>query len=347
MSIKGLSSGALFAKVKACSTALLKDDDYIKAASCTSLAEFASYLKNKTPYADAFEGIGTSVRITRHHIEAIIKRMTLMRMEKIIRYASITDNFISDYFLMKHETECIISRLRQHGEYSLDSYLMYMPDGFFTGTCFDLQALEHADSIKKILDVLKGSCYYDILAPVLEKKENGRLIPENLLYKHLYEAGAKGFKSKLSQEEYKEVEELLSMMSDMLTVNNIYRIKKYYPDSEETMILHVFSSSLTKFTQNQLSALRRVTNAKEFTQSISETAYKGLNTLFESPMGALFTKQYIYNICKKRFTRTSNAAVSALCYSRLVSSEADNLISIAEGISLGAEQERICSMLIK
>ena len=179
------------------------------------------------------------------------------------------------------------------------------------------------------------------------KKENERLIPENLLYKHLYEAGAEGFKSKLSHEEYKEVKELLSMMSDMITVNNIYRIKKYYPDSEEAMILHIFSSSLTRFTPNQLSALKKVTSAKEFTRSISETAYKGLDTLFESPMGALFTKQYIYNVCKKRFIRTSDAALSALCYSTLVSTEADNLISIAEGISLGTEPERICSMLIK
>ena len=45
MSIKGLSSGALFAKVKACSTELLSEEDYIKASSCADLSDFASFLK--------------------------------------------------------------------------------------------------------------------------------------------------------------------------------------------------------------------------------------------------------------------------------------------------------------
>ena len=347
MSIKGLSSGALFAKVKACSTELLSEEDYIKASSCSDLSDFASFLKNKTPYAKAFDGIGSSVRMTRLHLESVIKRMTLMRMEKIIRYASLTDDYVSDYFMMKHETECIISRLRQHGEYTLDSYLMYMPEGFFTGTSFDLKALEHATDTASILKAIEKTRYREILAPILEKHEPGRWIPENLLYRNLYETGAANFKKKLNAADYEGVEELLSMLSDMITVNNIYRIKKYYPDSEEAMLLSIFSSSLTRFSNSQLSGLKRATNAKEFTDRVIDTKYKELSSLFNSPCGALFTKQYIYNVCKKRFIRTNNAALSALCYSRLVNNEADNLISITEGICAETEPERICAMLIK
>ena len=347
MTINELSQSALFAKVKACSTSLLSEQDCIKAASCSSLADFASYLKNKTPYAIAFEGIGSSVKMTRQHLESVIKRMTFIRIEKIIRYASISDNFIADYFLMKHETECIISRLRQHGTYSIDSYLMYMPEGFFTGTCFDLKALEHATDIKSILDVLRKTHYGDLLAPILENHKSGRLIPENLLYRNLYESGAQGFKKKLNSEHYKGVEEFLSMLSDMLTVSNIYRIKKYYPENEEAMLLNVFSSSLTRFTSLQLSGLKHSASAKEFTKMLATTKYKELSALFESQTGAIFTKQYIYNACKKSFTRTNNAALCALCYSILVNTEADNLITIAEGISSQADTEHIISMLIK
>ena len=347
MSIKGLSSGALFAKVKACSTELLTDADYLKAASCTSLPELASFLKNKTPYSDAFEGIGSSVRMTRLHLESVIKRMTLLRMAKIIRYASLTDNYVSDYFMMKHETECIISRLRQHGEYTIDSYLMYMPDGFFTETSFDLKALEHATDTAGILKAIERTHYREILAPVLEKHEPGQWIPENLLYRNLYETGAANFQKKLNSEDYQDVEELLAMLSDMITVNNIYRIKKYYPDSEEAMLISIFSSALTRFSHSQLSGLKSATTATDFTDRLALTKYKELAALFNTPIGALFTKQYIYNICKKHFIRTNNAALSALCYSRLISNEADNLISITEGISAKTEPERICAMLIK
>ena len=347
MSIKGLSSGALFAKVKACSTSLLNEGDYAKAAACPTLSEFASFLKNKTPYSDAFNGIGSSVRMTRQHLEAVIKRMTLLRMEKIIRYAKLTDNYVSDYFMMKHETECIISRLRQHGEYTIDSYLMYMPEGFFTSTCFDIKALEQAKDTSSILDVLEKTPYRAILAPVLELHEAGRWIPENLLYKNLYETGAASFRKKLGDDEYKGVEELLSTHSDMMTVNNIYRIKKYYPDSEAEMLLSIFTSSVTGFNHSQLTGLKGATNAKEFTERLLQTKYKELSVLFNSPVGGLFTKQYLYNVCKKNFIRTNSAALSALCYLTLVNSEADNLITVAEGISAGSDPERICTMLIK
>ena len=347
MNVKGLSKSALFAKVKACSTAFLSDDELFKAASCTDLADFASYLKNRTPYSAAFEGIGSSVRLTRQHIESVIKRMILMRLEKIIRYASITDNFVTEFFMMQHETECIASRLRQHGAYTLDNYLMYMPSGFFEKTSFDLDALEHATDVKSILDILSGTRYGDILAPILENREPGRWIPENILYRNLFEQGSAGFKKKLDAESFGEVETFIAMLSDMLTVNNIYRIKKYYPDSEDTMILKVFSSSVTRFTPSQLSGLKKAENASEFTAMLAKTKYKELPSLFEGQNSAVFTRQYVHNVCKKKFASTSNAPLAALCYSRLVSDEADSLIAIAEGLSSGMDAEKIFSMLIR
>lgn len=347
MSIAGLSSGALFAKVKACSTALLTDDDYMRAASCENLSDFASYLKNKTAYSEAFEGLGSANKGTRQQLEAIIKRMTLLRLEKIIRYASLSDNYISEYFMMKHEIKCIISRLRQHGEYTLDSYLLYMPDGYFTETGFDIKALEHASSAKEICEILRKTEYYDFLAPVLEKAERGKWVPENLLYRHLYETGAKNFEKKLSGGDFADVRELLSMLSDMLTVGNIYRIKKYYPDGYDALTLNIFESNLTKFTKNQLHALKASGSIKEFTDRISETCYRGIVPLLESERSALFTKQYVYNSCRKSFARSSNPALSALCYGRIINVEADNLITIAEGVSCGENPEKIMGMLVR
>lgn len=347
MSIAGLSSGALFAKVKACSTALLTDEDYVRAAASENLSDFASYLKNKTAYAEAFEGLGSANKGTRQQIEAVIKRMTMLRLEKIIRYAELSDNYIAEYFMMKHEIKCIISRLRQHGEYTLDSYLLYMPDGFFTNTQFDIKALEHASSAGEICDILKKTEYYGFLAPVLEKSERGKWIPENLLYRHLYETGAENFEKKLAKNDFSDVKELLSTLSDMLTVGSIYRIKKYYPDGEDALTLNVFESSLTKLSQGTLHRLKSSANVSEFSERLAETCYKSAVPLINSEKSALFTKHYIYGICKKHFARSTNAALTALCYGRIINVEADNLITIAEGVSCGENPDRIMGMLVR
>lgn len=347
MSIAGLSSGALFAKSKACFTKTFCDEDYSTAASFQNISEFASFLKNKTSYSEAFEGIGGSGKITRQHLEAIIKRMTLIRLEKIIRYAKLSDSFISEYYLIKHECECIISRIRQHGEYTLESYLMYMPDGFFKNTCFDITELEKAHTSEQIGSVLEKTPYGKILEQVLEHNDcNRRLVPENLLYKYLYETSAQSFKKKLGKNDYAEVEELLSVLSDMITIGTIYRIKKYYSASEDLM-LHVFASSLTHLSDVRLDELKHTESVNEFVSVLKKTRYKGLATLLEGEKSALFTKQYTYNFCRKKFASSNNSALCAICYGILINTEADNLITISEGVSSGTSPEKILSMLIR
>ena len=88
MSISGLSSNALYAKAKAMFADHLTDEVYTELAGMTELADFTSYLKTKTPYSEAFEAIGQSGRLSRRQLEGIIKRMTLLRLEKLLRYAS-------------------------------------------------------------------------------------------------------------------------------------------------------------------------------------------------------------------------------------------------------------------
>jgi len=44
---------------------------------------------------------------------------------------------------------------------------------------------------------------------------------------------------------------------------------------------------------------------------------------------------------------TSDAALTALCFSAQISAEADNLITLAEGICVGARAEEMTALLIR
>lgn len=343
--ISALSSKALYAKAKACYASHMTPDDYVRLSSLSSLEEFVSHLKNKTQYSAAFEGLGGSGHLTRQHVEAIIRRMFFLRLEKLVRYANLCDNYVSDYFLARHECECIVRRLRQSGEYTLDSYFVYMPEGFFTSTGFDIYALEHARSQEELLEVLHGTDYGKLLDNIL-KSGAGSLIAENVIYGYLFEHSAKGFKKKLEKKEYEEIERILAMFSDMITINNLYRIKKFYPDCADKLLIHVYTSNLTHISDIQLDKMKKAKDVTEFTAQLEKTCYKQAATLLRGSESALFTKQYIYNECKRLFTISDKAAVSALCYSYLITNEASNLIVLTEALSAGVSQERMLKLLV-
>lgn len=351
MSISGLSSKALYAKAKACYVPHITDEVYEELANLNDLGEFSSYLRGKTPYSKAFEGVGSAGRLTRLHLEAIIQRMTLIRLEKIMRYARLCDNYVNDFFLTKHECECIVRRLRQTGNYAMDSYFLYPPEGVFQNTCFDLAALERAQKPAQIALVLAGTKYEKpfsrMLSAVNDGVQNDRRVPENTVYGYLYESSAAGFRQKLDKKDYAEVEKFLALRGDMMTVNALYRILKYYSSEKEKLQLYVFTSPLSRLSGAQREALMNVGTLSAFAEALEKTCYKGLVPLMAGERAALSTKQYIYNVCRKHFAMSHNAALVALCYGVRVSAEADNLITIAEGISAGVPAQEMLSLLIR
>ena len=137
--------------------------------------------------------------------------------------------------------------------------------------------------------------------------ENARLVPENRLYSFLYEHSAAVFKKK-SPGDFAEIETLLATLGDMLAVSTLYRIKTYYPETEEVLRLHVYRSPLTRFAAKERTALEHASGTEEFVKTLGGTCYKGLVPLLKSGKAAIFTKQYLYDVCRERFSMTSSAA---------------------------------------
>ena len=132
----------------------------------------------------------------------------------------------------------------------------------------------------------------------------------------------------------------------MLAVSTLYRIKTYYPETEEVLRLHVYRSPLTRFAAKERTALEHASGTEEFVKTLGGTCYKGLVPLLKSGKAAIFTKQYLYDVCRERFSMTNSAALAALCFSACIAAEADNLILLAEGICMGAKPEDMTALLV-
>ena len=104
--------------------------------------------------------------------------------------------------------------------------------------------------------------------------------------------------------------------------------------------------SLDKKGHPRFLKMKKAKDVTEFTAQLEKTCYKQAATLLRGSESALFTKQYIYNECKRLFTISDKAAVSALCYSYLITNEASNLIVLTEALSAGVSQERMLKLLV-
>ncbi len=350
MHIASLSTSALYAKIKLSYAGHLTEKEYTDLAGCKDLAEFAAYLKNKTSYGEAFAGVGGAAKLSRQHIEAIIRRMTLLRLAKMVRYARLCENYVENYYKNMHECECIVRRLRAPRLYTLDSYFLYLPEGFFTDTSFDLTALERAKTVEQIAEVLKGTVYETLLSDVFAAKEfsaASHLVPENILYAHVFTTSAEGFMKTLPKEEYAEVEALLALFSDMLTVDTMYRILSFYKEQREKLALYVYRPTFTHFGVGEREALLRAESLEDFREVLSKGRYKGLVPLMKKDDPHRFVANYVNDESKKHFSMTGSAAALALCYRKRISFEADNLITIAEGIEARVAPEKMLALLIQ
>jgi len=344
MNVSALSSNALYAKSKAMNAKRITERQYADMAALPDIGELASYLKNRTSYSAAFEGIG-GVSFNRARLEGVIKRMIFLREQTIMRYAELTGSGLGDYFTARRETDIIISCARRNGEtFSVDPYLLYLPDSAKQSLRIDLSGIEDVKSDTQMLEALEGTPYHKLLTGVLSGDRRHFVNMQNILYKNLFEQTAKNLESHLSGEDAAKAVGILSELSDIITLSSLYRIKKYYPDDEK-MIFHVFRANVTKLDKKCFDELCAAKDAAEVEKLINNGKYgKYFRDNYDSRN---LSRRIMYTACKKHLSASFSAVVSAICCDELFRIEATNLSTVAEGISYKMSPDEIMSLLIK
>ena len=80
-----VSSNAILAKSRAMYGRRLTERNYTELLNCHSVNEVANYLKNRTAYADIFEGT-TTTDIHRGQLETMLKKRVFDQYASLCRY---------------------------------------------------------------------------------------------------------------------------------------------------------------------------------------------------------------------------------------------------------------------
>ena len=251
-----VSSNAILAKSRAMYGRRLTERNYTELLNCHSVNEVANYLKNRTAYADIFEGT-TTTDIHRGQLETMLKKRVFDQYASLCRYEMSIGQDFYQYFIVRSDIDQIMSCARFLSTGHPGDYLFAMPAFFNQHTKLDLYALAAVNSFESLLAALEGTPYYDMMHLFARKAPSEinfldmEAVFQRYLYDRLEELIEKGFKGK----DRKEVMSAVGMQLDMEAIVNLYRLKRMGGRSPEEIRRSVVIGPISRLRRRQFELL--------------------------------------------------------------------------------------------
>lgn len=344
MKILDYKLNAIMAKARAMYGKRLTLQDYSGLCGCRSTAEIVSYLKNRTSYADAFENTVTA-GIDEGYVEFLIKKLSYNRFATLCRYEMSFGEELHNYFIVKEEMSQILSCIKSILLKNTDKYVMNVP-AFYTKS-FSLNAYDliNIKSIPELIDCLEDTPYQALIRKCYDSSA-GYLEYECELLNYFYEFEYKLIK-KSGGKTGGELFELLSTKADTQFIDKIYRTRKYFSASSNSLIQSLAPIHLTCFTPKQIKALLNAADENEVLAVLKTTKYKNYAAKIEK---ADYVEQAIdeenYKTYKHLLRFSTDPNVTMFCFMFLESIEVSNMIHIIEGVKYKISPDEIKSLLI-
>lgn len=344
MKILDYKLNAIMAKARAMYGKRLTAQDYSSLCTCRSTAEIVSYLKGRTGYADAFENTVTA-GIDEGYVEFLIKKLSYNRFATLCRYEMSFGERLHDYFIVKEEITQLLQCIKSILLKNTDKYVMSVPAFYTKSFSINAYDLMNISSVDELIDCLEGTPYQSLIKKCYSSGA-GYLEYECELLSYFYEFEYKLIKSGKGKPD-KELFELLSTKADTQFIDKLYRAKKYFTSSSESVTGRLAPVHLTGLTQKQIKQLLNAADDKEVLAILKATKYKSYAVKIEK---ADYVEQAIneenYKMYKHLLRFSSNPNVTMFCYMFLESIEVSNMIHIIEGVKYRISPDEIRSLLI-
>ncbi|MBQ4485960.1 MAG: V-type ATPase subunit [Oscillospiraceae bacterium] len=334
---------ATVAKMHALYGHRLKTEDYNQLMSCSAVTDVAGYLKRTRAYSKPLEGIDTTL-IHRGYLEDLLRRNYFENYFSLARFEKVADDEIYNYLTIKTEIDEILICIT-HINAGTDDHIKTLPIYMNRYTCFDLNHLAHVRSFEALLELLRKTPYYEMLAKY--KPVDGGYINYRaceLTLRTYY------FRRLLAAAEDLHDDELadhICTLIDIINIVNAFRMKKHYhapPETVKAAMIPIYNF----LPEKKFNALYEADDPDEFTALLSKTIYgreaikEGLS--LESPESAM---RYIrYKRLRRSFSMATTPPLCFFTYNHLKNIELDNIIRIIEGIRYQLPVTEIVKLLI-
>ena len=325
------SSNAIIAKARAKYGKSLSVKDYTELTNCHSVSEVASYLKTHTVYDQTLAGLNEN-EVHRGQLEAILKQKLYADIISLSKYETSKRFTTSGYMIGRLEIEQIIKCLTMLNIGRPEDYLYSAPFSYSSFLNVNIQSLSKARTYDEILEVLKGSIYYQALKKCQPADENEKVSiseAETEMMKALVKNVFENISRIKAKSEREELNDLFSAYIDYKNISTIFRMKRYYNFSTDK--IRELLLPYGKLSDKKLSQLCESSGHGNVIQ-IAKKTYLGsaVRKLHYNDQIQIFYALMTTH-CKKLLHLSLNPEVVMASYMFLTDTELVNIVNIIEG----------------
>ncbi|MDQ2087258.1 V-type ATPase subunit [Herbivorax sp. ANBcel31] len=324
---------------------LLSKDDYNEIIEKKDVHDVAAYLKNNTYYGNILVDVNENI-VHRGELEKILKTSVQNDYAKLLKFLRGKAKKFLETIFLRYEIEDLKIILRilstdQPNELEFESLV------FLTRYSeLDRDKLVLSESVTEFIENLKGTEYYNVLAPFATIKERQKLFDiEMALDIHFFKMVLDAKDRLLSGSDRKIVNDIYGIEIDILNIFWIYRCIKFFDMPKEVILNHVIPH-WHNLNRRQLIDLSSCKNMEEFKGIISNTKYRKILKSEEEPMWEKNYMFFLYKLYKKQLYNGDNNFGTVMAYLRLKEMDIKNIITIIEGIRYSLPKEEVKKFVV-
>lgn len=345
-----MSSDALAAKCRSMKGRLLTKDQYYLLASRSGFADAVGYLKTTEAYSSVLNDVDP-MKIHRARFEQLLEKNLLSAYSKLYTFTSGNERKFFALLLEEFTINFLLDAIRAT-EYDDTMDFYHIPRFIREHTNIDFSRIFKTNSKEEILEILKGTEYYDVLKTALSNSSSFEFIEFELIRAY-YRKLMKNVTALFVGEEQKDILDALHMKIDIMNISVILRMRRFnalrgQSDTSPLELTEVFLKLIPIFgrlKESDISALcAENLSVSDTIERFSNIVRRPSYELDEKTSTGEYGSKMLFSKSKKLSGKNSTAA--ALAYLTLLKTETDNLIYTFEALRYELPSEKICEKLI-
>lgn len=344
-----LAYSAITAKVKAMRGKLITTEQFKAMAALESVTGAVEFLKALPAYHNTFSSFDDA-DLHRGAIERTLTDSLYSDYMKLYRFASVKQKKFLDLYFLHFETDILKNCLRNAAAHeSISLGLARYEDFFKNHSKVDLIRVSASESLEEFIDNLEGSIYYPVLNKLTAAGDSKHFDYEMALDLFYFKRLWQMIKKTLPAAEQKIIYQSFGTKLDLLNLQWIYRTKRYYFVSAETIrsLLIPIRCNLKK---TQLESLIEAETIEDFFNVLAETWY-GVR-LKKADLSETPDLEILYRFVLNHFHRSVSKKKPysmGILYSYLYFKEAElrKIITIIESIRYNVDVGEIVTYIVK
>lgn len=338
------ANNALSSKAKSMYGRRLQENDYQELLRKRTVSEIAAYLKNETDYKGVLKDVHEKT-IHRGQLEALLKRDSFIRRQKLLRYADVRHDKYYQYSICLEEIEQILNCIRSVLADDMNAFVSELPLFMGAYMSFDLAKLMGVKTIEDLKKVIKDTMYYDALQDCLSSQPIDYAKCEMALKRYFYENQKNVIGRKFHGKLKKEIQQIFDTQTELENICKIYRMKEYFHADKESIQENLIDVR-QRLNKQELEQLLDAKSGEEVLKRLEASPYKMYTDNNEFVYIEYYCTKIRYHLGKRYMHFSNSAPLVYLTYFILDNIEVENIINIIEGIRYGVAPEKIESLLI-